>query len=193
MRIASQGHLRRFATTLGMSAPGGTADVNRQIADINGLELIVHVGCRIAASASSRCLSRYSLTSTGSNYQVKPWPPSCTIGNPGMRDHLRMLGAETSSISAISSRVTSSRPASIVSIVSYLEPRRRRLGARRARISHRIATETATKKARENPDHAHQLRVMIAYRRRSLEGPAVDRGLQESMPNVVGSRFMLAT
>ena len=110
-----------------------------------------------------------------------------------MRDHLRMVGAETSSISTISSSVTSSRPASIVSIVSYLEPLWRRPGARRARISHRIEIETVTKNAVENLDHAHHQRVPIAYRRRSLEGPAVDRELQESMPNVVGSRFTLAT
>ncbi len=76
----------------------------------------------------------------------------------------------------------------------------RRRGGHGGRATHVVGSigywtvsATATEKARQNPDHAHHSRVLIAYRRRSLEGPAVDRGLQESMPNVVGSRFMLAT
>ena len=57
----------------------------------------------------------------------------------------------------------------------------------------RNATETATKNARQTPDHAHVSRVLIAYCHRSPEGPVVDRGIKESMPNVMDLSFMLTT
>ena len=57
----------------------------------------------------------------------------------------------------------------------------------------RIATETETIRARQNPDHIHHSRVPIAYARRFSEGPAVDRRRHESFANVMGSHFSLST